>query len=136
MHEVQMNWVAIIVAAFVAFVGGAIWYSPVLFARRWAALVGMTEDQQNGAGAAVAMVFQAVITVVSAAVLAVVVSWSGADNPLEGAGVGALLGGALIALDQTKLLVFERRPLALFAINNGYTILAMVVMGAIIGTWR
>jgi len=136
MPDVQLNWVAVMVAAFVAFVGGAIWYSPMLFARQWSALVGMTEDDQRGAGPALAMVLQAVITVVTSAVIALVVRWSGADNPLEGAGVGLLLTGGLITLDHAKLLVFERRSPALFAINNGYTVLAGIVMGAILATWR
>jgi hypothetical protein len=136
MHEVQLNWVAIMVAAFASFVGGAIWYSPVLFARRWATLIGMTEEQREGAGPAVALVLQAFVTVITAAIVAVVVSWSGADNPLEGAGVGALLGAGLIAVDHAKLLVFERRPLALFAINNGYTVLSLVAIGALEAVWR
>jgi hypothetical protein len=132
----HMNWVAIMVAAFAAFVGGAIWYSPVLFAKRWSELIGMTSESQQSGGMAVALIIQAVQTVVAAAVLAVVVSWSGSDNPLEGAGVGALLAGGLIALDHVKLLVFERRSPELFAINNGYTVLAFVLIGAIEATWR
>ena len=136
MHPVQLNWVAIMVAAFTAFVGGAIWYSPVLFAERWATLAGLTEAQRQGMGPIIAMIVQAFEIVITAAVLAVVVAWSGAHNPLEGAGVGLLLGGGLIVLDQAKLLAFERRSAALFAINNGYTVLAMIVMGAIEGIWR
>lgn len=132
----HMNWVAIMVAAFVAFVGGAIWYSPVLFAKRWSELVGLTEESASSGGMAVAMILQAVQAVAAAAVIAVVVSWSGSDNPLEGAGVGALLGGGIVALDHVKLLVFERRSPVLFGINNGYTLLAFVLIGAIEATWR
>ncbi len=31
MHPVTLNWLAIVVAAFVVYVLGAIWFSPVLF---------------------------------------------------------------------------------------------------------
>ena len=121
------------VAAFVVYVLGAVWYSPVLFARPWMRVAGMSEaDVQSGS--VVALVVQAVVTVITAAVLAVVVSWSGADNPLEGAAVGMLLGGGLVALDQTKMIAFERRSPTLFAINNGYTVLAFAIISSVYGT--
>ena len=60
----------------------------------------------------------------------------GAHNPLEGAAVGLLLGGGLIATDHVKLLAFEQRSPRLFAINNAYTLLALMIMGAILGLWR
>ena len=48
MHTVSMNWVAIMVAAFVAYVGGAIWYLPVMFGRTWMGLVGIKEADRGG----------------------------------------------------------------------------------------
>jgi hypothetical protein len=135
MNPVELNWVAIVVAAFVVYVLGAVWYSPVLFARPWMRVAGMSEaDVQSGS--VIALVVQAVVTMITSAVLAVVVSWSGADNPLEGAAVGLLLGAGLVAIDHTKLLAFERRPPALFAINNGYTVLGFIIMASIVAIWR
>ena len=138
MVAVHLNWVAVLAAAFTVYVLGAIWYSPVAFARPWGRLIGMTEEQMRGAGAspAIALIVQAVVTVITAATLAVVVAWSGAGNPFEGASVGLLLGIGLIVADHAKLVAFEHRPLALFAINNVYTLLALMVIGAIEGTWR
>src|SRR5689334_12610430 len=43
----QVNYLAVIVAAIVLFVLGGLWYSPVLFARRWIALQGRTEEQMR-----------------------------------------------------------------------------------------
>ena len=134
MHSVDLNWVAIMVAAFIAYVGGAIWYSPVLFSNTWARLVNLSQEQMSS-GAPIAMVVQAVVTVATAAVIAVVIAWSGANNIIEGIGVGVLLGVGLVVSDHAKLVAFERRSLRLFAINNGYTVLAFAVMGAIIALW-
>jgi hypothetical protein len=135
MNSVELNWVAIVVAAFVVYVLGAVWYSPVLFARPWMRVAGMS-DADVQSGSVIALVVQAVVTVVTSAVIAVIVSWSGADNPLEGAAVGLLLGAGLVAVDHTKLLAFERRSPTLFAINNGYTVLGFVIMAGIIAVWR
>jgi hypothetical protein len=134
MASANINWVAVVAAAFVAYVIGAIWYSPFLFAKPWARLINMPPDQMSGAP--LALIVQAVITVITSAVLAVIVGWSAADNPLDGAGVGLLCGGGLVAADHAKLLVFERRAPALFAINNAYTVIAFMIMGAILGIWH
>jgi Protein of unknown function (DUF1761) len=132
-HGVDLRWWAIIVAAVVNYVIGAAWYSPVLFAKPWQRLVGMGE---GGMTPMAAMGGQAVLTVVSAIALAVVVSWSGAGNVVEGAWVGIVVGVGLLAVDALKMVVFERRAMPLFLISTGYTVVGCVVMGAILGAWH
>jgi hypothetical protein len=133
----DINWVAVMVAAFVAYVLGALWYSPALFAKPWMRLIGVPEGGTiEGAAFATTLIVQAVVTVITSIVVAAIVGWSGANNPVEGGLVGALLGAGLVATDHLKLVAFEKRPFGLFAINNGYTVLAYVIMGAIVGTWH
>jgi hypothetical protein len=134
-QAIELNWVAVIASAFIVYVLGAIWYSPVLFARQWMQLIGRTDEQTSGGGAPVALIVQAVVTVIAAATTAVVVAWSHASGPIEGAGVGLLLSLGLIASDHLKLVAFEHRALPLFAINNAYTVIALVIIGAITATW-
>src|SRR4029078_7127787 len=40
-----INYLAVLVAAIVIFVLGGLWYSPLLFAKRWIALQNRTEEQ-------------------------------------------------------------------------------------------
>ena len=40
-----INYLAVLVAAIVIFVLGGLWYSPLLFAKRWTALQNRTEEQ-------------------------------------------------------------------------------------------
>ena len=40
----NLNWLAIIVAAVSAFVLGGLWYSPLIFAKRWMKETGITEE--------------------------------------------------------------------------------------------
>ena len=135
MESVSLNWVAIMVAAFVAYVLGAIWYSPVMFVKPWMRLIGVPEAEMNGPrpGFAVALVLQALVTVVQAAVLAVIIDWAGVTNPFGGAAVALLVAFGLIAADHLKLMVFEKRPFMLVVINNGYTAAGLLLMGLIIG---
>jgi Protein of unknown function (DUF1761) len=46
MQDVDLNWIAMIVAAILPMVLGAVWYSPVLFAERWIQTVGRTRAER------------------------------------------------------------------------------------------
>jgi hypothetical protein len=48
MESVDLNWLAIIVATVVVFIGGALWYSPLLFVKPWMRLTGVTDDSPRG----------------------------------------------------------------------------------------
>src|SRR5436305_1294649 len=47
-----INYLAVLVAAIVIFVVGGLWYSPLLFAKRWIALQNRTEEQMRAQAAA------------------------------------------------------------------------------------
>ena len=40
-----LNYLAVLVAGIVIFLLGGLWYSPILFAKKWIALQGKTEEQ-------------------------------------------------------------------------------------------
>lgn len=63
MAELTMgvNWIAVIVGAVVAFIVGWLWYSPMLFGKKWAEGVGISLDTGDGMPMA-AMVYQAIGT--------------------------------------------------------------------------
>ncbi|HVG71199.1 MAG TPA: DUF1761 domain-containing protein [Vicinamibacterales bacterium] len=42
----------------------------------------------------------------------------------------------MLLAPRTPIAAFERRPPAYVAINGGYWVVSMAVMGAIIGAWR
>src|SRR5262245_15961486 len=56
MPQVQINYLAVIVAAVISFAIGGLWYSPFLFAKQWVNAHGFTEEKvkemQKGAGKA------------------------------------------------------------------------------------
>ena len=56
-------------------------------------------------------------------------------NPVNGATAGALTAVWIVAALGIVYL-FERRPLALFFINAGYFVVALPLMGVILGAWR
>jgi Protein of unknown function (DUF1761) len=134
----DVNWWAIIVAAIVKFVIGGIWYMP-LFGKQYRALMGVPEGSDM-AGLAPALGVQFVGDLVMSYILARFIIHYGASSGGTSLGVGILIGFmawlGFVAAVTVAQRFFERRPWALWAINNGYLLISMVVMGAILGWWH
>ena len=52
-----VNWWAVLVAAFVNFIVGFLWYNPKTFGNVWMKEAGVTEESIKGANMAVILVF-------------------------------------------------------------------------------
>ena len=134
MQDVDLNWIAILVVAFVPVVLGGLWYSPVLFARPWMRAIGRTPEELTGASLGYAL--SAVAALVTSYVLARIVRWAEVDDLLNGALVGVLVWVGFVATILAITTYFGGRPRTLWAINAGYWLVALIVMGAIHGVWE
>jgi hypothetical protein len=126
-----LNWVAIIVAMVVNMVLGALWFSPMMFQKRWMALrvgAGMS-------GQASPMLY--VITAVGALVSAITLDWiiglAGANTLVGGAIIGLYAGLGFVAPAILSDHLFNERPSTLYLIVAGFPIVGLLIMGAIIG---
>jgi Protein of unknown function (DUF1761) len=126
-----VNPLAIVLAALSAFGIGGLWYS-VLFARRWQAASGVTDAQLAGGRLRVfggAFLFALVMAASLAAFI-------GRTGFLFGTLAGFLAGATFVSAAFGIVYLFERRPLAHYFINAGYSILAFTAMGAILGAMQ
>ncbi|HEV2011036.1 MAG TPA: DUF1761 domain-containing protein [Candidatus Limnocylindria bacterium] len=127
-----MNWIAIIVATVVNVALGALWFSPLLFVKPWMA---MRPDKTPPSGNASPMLY--VITAVGALVGAITLDWiiglSGAKNFAGGAVIGLYAGLGFVAPAILSDNLFNERPFKLYLIVAGFPVVALLVMGAIIG---
>lgn len=129
---VGVNWLAVMVAAVSTFALGALWYGPIL-GRAWMSASGMTEEKL--AGASMGMIFGAafVLQLLAAIALAMFI---GQEAGLRfGVFAGFMAGSFFVATALGVVYLFERRPVALWAIDAGYQILSFTMMGGIIGVW-
>ena len=133
MQDVDLNWIAILVAALVPIALGALWYSPLLFARPWMRAVGRSEADLTGASLGYAL--SAVAAVITSYVLARIVRWGEVDDLWNGALVGLLAWLGFVATVLAVNTYFGGRPRSLWAIDAGYQLVALVLMGAIHGAW-
>jgi hypothetical protein len=126
----NIDWIATLVSAVSAFVLGGLWYSPLLFGRRWMADNRLTEAQ---AAADPARVFGTafVFTLISAIVFGYYMQ--GQQTLAATLQAGVLIGLGLVAASFGLSYAFERRPLSLLAINGGYHTAQFTLYGLIFG---
>jgi Protein of unknown function (DUF1761) len=134
-----INWIAVIVAALAYFVLGALWYSKLLFAKRWIADLKIDvnhPDAKKGMG----MMFggSLVLMFVQCLALAILAGRiEGITNTwLSGAKLGALTGCCFSAAAVGVNYLYEKKPVSLFLINAGYAIVGNIIAGIIICCWR
>lgn len=133
-----LNWLAIAVAALAYFSLGALWYSKVLFAKRWIADLKIdvnSPDAKKGMG----MMFGGSLLLMFVQSLAIAII----ANRLEliGAGwmsglkLGALTGACFCAASVGVNYLYEKKPFSLFLINAGYAIVGNIIAAIIICSW-
>lgn len=143
MHVPPVNWLAILVAAIVIFMLGGLWYSPVLFAKKWIALQNKTEEQMKAEAAAANMPLMyasAFITgLIIAGAMAMVFAHIANDMPMNaahGALLGAILWLGFAATTSYATALFSGKPRQLWFIDSAYNLVSFVLAGIILAVWR
>lgn len=130
----NLNWLAIIVAAVSAFILGGLWYSPLMFAKRWMKETGISEESTKDINMIKLFSFAFILSMIASFFLAMFIGVK------AGAGFGALAGFIAglgwVFTFMGIIYLFEARTLAHFLINSIYSIISLTIMGAIIGVWQ
>lgn len=130
----QLNVWAVLVAAISTFLIGGLWYSPAVFGKAWMRENGFTEESLKGGNMVKIFGLAFVLGLIAAVNLAM---FLGAETDAQmGAFYGFLAGFGWVATFVGTHYLFERKSFTLFLINAGYSVVALTVMGVIIGAWR
>ncbi len=126
----SINWLAVGAATLAAMVVGSLWYSPLMFMKRWQAELGKTPEQMGNPMLAVGN--SVVMYMIAAVGLSMAFSWKGV----------ASLGDALMTAGTIWLVFVGSMELlhdryngvsAVFSlINCGNTLVSFLAMGAVI----
>ena len=137
MHHIHhmLNFWAILVSAVALWILGALWFSPLLFAKKWVAIVGRQMGEKPK-GVAHGMIASFIGDCFLALVLAHFVVWAGATGFGWGAFVGFIAWLGFIAAVLYPQRIYEGRPFTYFLIVAGYWFLGLIIVGGILGTWR
>jgi hypothetical protein len=136
LKRVRQNYLAISVAAVASFLFEAAWYT--WFLKAWLDGIGRTMESLTATGVNPALQYATalLLAAVIAAGISCVTQLTGAQTALRGMKVGALLWLGCVATTFGIEYVFEARTYQIFAINAGFWLLSMILMGAIVGAWK
>jgi hypothetical protein len=132
-QDVDINYVAVVVAALVPMFLGALWYSTALFARPWMRAVDRTQEELKGGQ--LGYVISAIGSLLMSYALARINRWAEVDDLWNGGLVGLLVWVGFVAPVLAVTTYFAGRPAKLWLINAGYQLVALVLVGAIHGVW-
>lgn len=133
--RVRQNYLAIAVAAIACFVFQAIWYS--LFLQPWLRGVSRTLNDLRATGVSEYWPYTIALMVAAmvAAAISCITQITGSQTAARGIRVGFLLSLGFVVTAFATEYAFEWRW-QLFAINAGYSLISMTLMGAIVGGWK
>jgi hypothetical protein len=132
---VEINYVAVVVAALSGFAVGALWYGP-LFGKQWMAASGVTEADIEHANFTKIYGVTFLMSAVAAFVLAHVITQFGATTARGGIESGCWMWLGFVVTVQVTDALFNRGSMKLVAIDSGYRLVWAVVMGIILAVWR
>lgn len=159
---VQINFLAIIFAAFIPLITGFIWYNPKFFGNTWMKESGLTQEKIKSSNMGVIFIFSVILSLMIGMFLQFVTihqfgafGMIGGDEALakpsyiafmndygtafRSFGHGALhsfMTGIMFVLPMLAInAMFERKSWKYILINTGYWTLTITLMGGIICGW-
>jgi len=128
-----VNWLAIIIAAIANMIIGFLWYGTWAFGKSWMTLSGRTMGEGFPAGPGPLYAMTAAAAIVQAITMSWFVIQTGANSGAAGAIIGLYVGLGFVATAMFAEVLFAGRHPRLFAITAGYSVVAAIVQGIIIG---
>lgn len=129
-----INWPAVLVAAASSFAIGGLWYNPSVFGTAWMKDSNLSQEQIEKSNMSKTFGFAALFSLIAAANLAAFLA-EPTTTTTWGATAGFLAGIWTFGAIATHS-IFEQKSWRHIFINGGYSIISLVVMGAILGAWR
>ena len=133
----DLNYLAVLVSGIVSFILGGLWYSPLLFARPWVALMGKTEEELKAtASGPASYVVVFICGLLSAFALAVIIDRFQPVTVLTGVLVAVLCWAGFAGATSFGSALFSGQPRGLWLINSAYNLVAFIAAGVILSVWR
>ena len=138
MHHIHFNYLAVFVSAVVAFGLGAVWYSPLLFAKAWVHAHGFSDAQlaemQKAAPRAYGISF--VLFLVMAGVLTVFIQAMDLTTVPDGIHLGLHVWLGFCVTIGLMAALYTGRRISTFAIDAGYQLVYLLIMSVMLTMWR
>ena len=128
---IQVNYLAVLLAAVCAMVIGSLWYGP-LFGNQWMKLVGLSKADINKGEMPKMYGAMMLGAIIEAYVLSHFIHYAGAYTLINGMKTGAWAWLGFAAATSIGNYLFAKRPMKLYYIDTGYALVNLLAMGAIL----
>ena len=136
MNPVRHNPFAIAVAALVYFMLGGVWFT--VFRSAWLVGINRTMEELQAIGTSPLILYASAI--VTTIILAVFLSWliqaTGPQTLVRGITIAIATWFGVVFTTWSTEYAFEGRTFFSLVLNNGYCLVGMILMGAILGAWK
>ncbi|MBV9988440.1 MAG: DUF1761 domain-containing protein [Chitinophagaceae bacterium] len=128
-----LHWLAILAGAVAYWILGALWYSPALFAKPWARMVGLKMDDPNAKkGMAIMFLGSFVLMFIASTGLALLMHLIPSGGPAQAAKLGLLVSVCFSFTSNAISYLYTRKPAGLYAIDGGYHVIGTVLAAIVI----
>lgn len=131
MEELQVDWLAIVIAALLNMIIGFVWYSRALFGDAWMRLKGVKSAEMKKHKWA--SLWGMINSLVIAYFLAFFQGYLSVTTVSDGVFIGFCLWLGFVATTQISPVIWCAKPLKLFFIDSGYKLFSLLVMSGVIG---
>jgi len=136
MVNAGINYWAVLVAGIAYMVLGAVWYSPLLFAKTWLAAVGKSEDEIKAAHSPGTYIWAFVASFLTGYGIARIMIWTNGSSVSDALKIALVIGVCFVLTSFSINDCFEHRRCKLTVINILYHVIGILIIGIIIGAWR
>jgi hypothetical protein len=133
-----INVWAVLVSAVAFWALGALWYSPVLFGKRWQEEVGLSEEELKKANMALVFGGSFVLMLFMVWALNFVINSHKTEDVslMSGLWYGVFTGIFFSMMTMGINYLYQRRSFVLWLIDGIYVVLGLGIAGMILGAWR
>ncbi len=126
-------WLPVLLGAVGYFVLGALWYSKLLFAKKWIAYTKVDVSDPNAKkGMGMLMLMSLIVMFVTSFGIGILAERMELHGWMSGLKLGALTGVCFGSAAICISYLYEKRPWGLHFINGGYTVLGNCIAAIII----
>lgn len=139
MLPIEINYLAVVVSAVVAFGTGALWYSPILFGNAWIKAHGFSDaqvQQMQSEATPMPYIGSALSYVVMAVVISIFISYSNASTLMDGLWLGLLFWLGFAAPIGLTGNLFSEKKRSVFVIDTFHQLTYLLLASVILTIWR
>jgi hypothetical protein len=134
----SINIWAVLVAAIAFWALGALWYSPLLFSKRWQKEVGLKDEDIKNPNMALIFGGSFILMLLMVWALNFVINSHKPEdvNMYRGFHYGVFTGFFFAMLTNGINYLYQRKSIVLWLIDGFYMVLGLGIAGLILGAWR